>query len=73
MQESLPIQIASFGNAALGSVDIEQKAAGLDRVYTHLRNPAFGKLAGVVGLWGRSVSMRRSVPSSGSPVEPFGT
>jgi pyruvate dehydrogenase (quinone) len=56
VQESLPIKIVVFDNGKLGFVDIEQKAAGLVPVYTDLKNPDFGKLAEVMGLWGRSVS-----------------
>jgi pyruvate dehydrogenase (quinone) len=56
VQEDLPIKIVVFDNGKLGFVDIEQKAAGLDPVYTDLKNPDFGELARVVGLWGRKVS-----------------
>jgi pyruvate dehydrogenase (quinone) len=42
--------------ASSAFVDIEQKAAGLDPVYTNLKNPDFGKAAAAMGLWGRSVS-----------------
>jgi pyruvate dehydrogenase (quinone) len=56
VQENLPIKIVIFDNGKLGFVDIEQKAAGLDPVYTRLKNPDFGKLAEAVGLWGRSIS-----------------
>jgi pyruvate dehydrogenase (quinone) len=56
VQENLPIKIVVFDNGKLGFVDIEQKAAGLDPVYTDLKNPDFGEVAKAVGLWGRSVS-----------------
>jgi pyruvate dehydrogenase (quinone) len=56
VQENLPIKIVIFDNGKLGFIDIEQKAAGLDPVYTDLKNPDFGKVAEAMGLWGRSVS-----------------
>src|SRR5437868_12825495 len=56
VQESLPIKIVVFDNGKLGFVDIEQKAAGLDPVYTDLKNPDFGEVAKAMGLWGHSVS-----------------
>lgn len=56
IQENLPIKIVVFDNGKLGFVDIEQKAAGLVPVYTDLKNPNFGEIAKVVGLWGHMVS-----------------
>ena len=56
VQENLPIKIAVYDNGKLGFVDIEQKAAGLEPVYTDLKNPDFGDVARAMGLWGRSVS-----------------
>jgi len=56
VQEDLPIKIVVYDNGKLGFVDIEQKAAGLDPVYTDLKNPDFGEVAKAMGLWGRSVS-----------------
>jgi len=56
VQEDLPIKIVVYDNGKLGFVDIEQKAAGLDPVYTDLKNPDFGEVAKGMGLWGRSVS-----------------
>jgi len=56
VQENLPIKIVVYDNGKLGFVDIEQKAAGLDPVYTDLKNPDFGEVAKAMGLWGRSVS-----------------
>jgi pyruvate dehydrogenase (quinone) len=56
IQENLPIKIVVYDNGKLGFVDIEQKAAGLVPVYTDLKNPDFGEIAKVVGLWGRCVS-----------------
>jgi pyruvate dehydrogenase (quinone) len=56
VQEGLPIKIVIFDNGKLGFVDIEQKAAGLDPVYTSLKNPDFGKVAEAMGLWGQCVS-----------------
>ncbi len=56
VQEDLPIKIVVYDNGKLGFVDIEQKAAGLDPVYTDLKNPDFGEVAKAMGVWGRSVS-----------------
>jgi pyruvate dehydrogenase (quinone) len=56
VQENLPIKIVIFDNGKLGFVDIEQKAAGLEPVFTDLKNPDFGKVAEAMGLWGRCVS-----------------
>jgi pyruvate dehydrogenase (quinone) len=56
VQENLPIKIAVYDNGKLGFIDIENKAAGMEPVFTDLKNPDFGKVAEAMGLWGRSVS-----------------
>jgi pyruvate dehydrogenase (quinone) len=56
VQERLPIKIAVYDNGKLGFIDIEQKAAGLEPLYTDLQNPDFGEVARAVGLWGQQVS-----------------
>src|SRR6266516_2206510 len=56
VQEDLPIKIVVYDNGKLGFIDIQQKAAGLDPVYTDLKNPDFGEVAKAMGLWGRRVS-----------------
>jgi pyruvate dehydrogenase (quinone) len=56
VQENLPIKIVVFDNGKLGFIDIEQKSAGLEPIYTDLKNPDFGEVAKAMGLWGRKVS-----------------
>jgi pyruvate dehydrogenase (quinone) len=56
VQENLPIKIAVYDNGKLGFIDIENKAAGLEPVYTDLKNPNFGDVARAMGLWGHMVS-----------------
>ena len=56
VQENLPIKIAVYDNGKLGFIDIEQKAAGLEPVFTDLKNPNFGDVARAMGLWGHMVS-----------------
>src|SRR5580704_11464159 len=56
VQETLPIKIAVYDNGKLGFIDIEQKAAGLEPVFTDLKNPDFGDVARAMGLWGHMVS-----------------
>jgi pyruvate dehydrogenase (quinone) len=56
IQENLPIKIAVYDNGKLGFVEIEQKSEGLEPIYTDLKNPDFGKVAEVMGLWGRTVT-----------------
>jgi pyruvate dehydrogenase (quinone) len=56
LTENLPIKIVIFDNGKLAFIDIEQKAAGIDPIYTDLKNPDFGKVAAAMGLWGRCVS-----------------
>jgi len=56
VQEKLPIKLVVYDNSKLGFVDIEQKAAGLVPVFTHLENPNFGDVAKAMGLWGRCVT-----------------
>jgi pyruvate dehydrogenase (quinone) len=56
VQENLPIKIVVFDNGKLGFIDIEQKSAGIEPIFTDLKNPDFGKVAEAMGLWGRSVS-----------------
>jgi pyruvate dehydrogenase (quinone) len=55
VQENLPIKIAVFDNGKLGFVEIEQKTEGMLGLYTDLKNPDFGELAKVCGLWGELV------------------
>ena len=55
VQEQLPIKIAVFDNGKLGFVEIEQKSEGMVNLYTDLKNPDFGELAKVCGLWGARV------------------
>jgi pyruvate dehydrogenase (quinone) len=56
VQENLPIKIAVYDNGKLGFIDIEQKAAGLEPVFTDLKNPNFGDVAKAMGVWGHMVS-----------------
>jgi pyruvate dehydrogenase (quinone) len=56
VQENLPIKIVVFDNGKLGFIDIEQKSAGIDPIFTDLKNPDLGKVAEAMGLWGRCVS-----------------
>jgi pyruvate dehydrogenase (quinone) len=56
VQENLPIKIAVYDNGKLGFIDIENKAAGMEPVFTDLRNPDFGAVARAMGLWGHMVS-----------------
>ena len=55
VQENLPIKIVVFDNAKLGFVELEQKTEGMLPVYTDLKNPNFGELAKVCGLWGAQI------------------
>ena len=50
-----------------GTSDIENKAAGMEPVYTDLKNPNFGEVARAMGLWGRQVE--RQVTSK-TPCKP---
>ena len=52
----LPIKIVVFDNGKLGFIDIEQKTAGIEPIYTDLKNPDFGKVAEAMGLWGTTVA-----------------
>jgi pyruvate dehydrogenase (quinone) len=56
VQEKLPIKIVVYDNSKLGFVEIEQKASGLEPVYTDLKNPDFGEVAKAMGVWGRSIA-----------------
>jgi pyruvate dehydrogenase (quinone) len=55
VQANLPVKIAVFDNGKLGFVEIEQKTEGMVGLYTDLKNPDFGELAKVCGLWGEKV------------------
>jgi pyruvate dehydrogenase (quinone) len=55
VQENLPIKIAVYDNGKLGFIDIENKAAGMEPVFTDLKNPNFGEVARAMGLWGQQV------------------
>jgi pyruvate dehydrogenase (quinone) len=56
VQENLPIKIVVYDNGKLGFIDIEQKAAGLEPIFTDLKNPNFGEVAKAMGVWGHMVS-----------------
>jgi pyruvate dehydrogenase (quinone) len=56
VQENLPVKIIVYNNGKLGFIDIEQKAEGMEPLYTHLKNPDFGRVAEALGMWGKSVS-----------------
>ncbi len=55
VQENLPIKIAVYDNGKLGFIDIENKAAGMEPVFTDLKNPDFGSVARAMGIWGHQV------------------
>jgi pyruvate dehydrogenase (quinone) len=55
VQQNLAIKIIVFDNGKLGFVEIEQKTEGMVGLYTDLKNPDFGELAKVCGLWGAFV------------------
>jgi pyruvate dehydrogenase (quinone) len=55
VQENVPIKIVVFDNGKLGFIDIEQKSAGIEPIFTDLKNPDLGKVAEAMGLWGRCV------------------
>ena len=61
VQEQLPIKVVVFDNGKLGFVEIEQKAEGLEPLYTDLKNPDFGAVAQAMGLWGRRVAKASEV------------
>ncbi len=56
VQENLPIKVVVFNNGSLNFVELEQKVEGLLDNYTDLKNPDFGRLAGVIGFHGRTVT-----------------
>ena len=56
VQENLPIKIAVYNNGKLSFIDIENKAAGMEPLFTDLKNPNFGEVARAMGLWGHMVS-----------------
>jgi pyruvate dehydrogenase (quinone) len=64
VQEDLPIKIVVYDNGKLGFVEIEQKAAGLEPVYTDLKNPNFGEIAKAAGIWGQLVSKAGELENS---------
>ena len=64
LSENLPIKIVIFDNGKLGFIDIEQKAVGLIPIYTGLKNPDFGKIAEVMGFWGRLISKAGELESA---------
>jgi hypothetical protein len=52
------------------SSQIEQKAAGLDPVYTDLKRPDFGEVAKAMGIWVRSVSKADGLYTDPKPASP---
>lgn len=56
VQEKIAIKVVVYNNGSLGFVELEQKVDGLLDTYTELKNPDFGKLAEVMGFWGRTVT-----------------
>jgi hypothetical protein len=61
-------RIVVYDNGKLSLVEIEQKAAGLDPVYTHLKNPDFGEVAKAMDF-GPAASQRQA--SSRRPSRPY--
>jgi pyruvate dehydrogenase (quinone) len=55
VQENLPIKIVVFDNGKLGFVELEQKTEGMLPTFTNLKNPDFGAVAKVCGLWGAKI------------------
>jgi Thiamine pyrophosphate enzyme, C-terminal TPP binding domain len=73
VQENVPIKIVVIDNGKFGFIDIEQKSAVIEPIFTELKNPDLGKVAEAMGLWGRCVTKagslrRRSWTGSRSPV-----
>lgn len=56
IQEDLPIKVVVYNNSSLNFVELEQKVEGLLDNYTELKNPDFGRLAEVIGYYGRTVT-----------------
>ena len=56
VQENVPIKIVVIDNGKFGFIDIEQKSAGIEPIFTDLKNPDLGKVAEAMGLWGRCVT-----------------
>jgi len=56
VQENLPIKVVVYNNSSLNFVELEQKVQGLLDNYTDLKNPDFGRLAEVIGFYGRTVT-----------------
>jgi pyruvate dehydrogenase (quinone) len=48
-------KIAVYDNGKFGFIDIENKAAGMEPVFTDLKNPDFESVARVMGIWGHQV------------------
>jgi pyruvate dehydrogenase (quinone) len=64
VQENLPIKIIVFDNGKLGFVEIEQKTEGMLATFTDLKNPDFGELAKVCGLWGARIERADKLESA---------
>ncbi len=64
VQENLPIKVVVYNNSSLNFVELEQKVEGLLDNYTQLRNPDFGRLAEVIGFWGRTVTRSEDLEST---------
>ena len=56
LQENVPIKIVVIDNGKFGFIDIEQKSAGIEPIFTDLKNPDLGKVAEAMGLWGPCVT-----------------
>jgi pyruvate dehydrogenase (quinone) len=55
VQGQLPVKVVVFNNSALGFLGLEQKVGKQPRVYTHLENPDFCRIAEAIGMWSRRV------------------
>ena len=56
LQENVPIKIVVIDNGKFGFIDIEPKSAGIEPIFTDLKNPDLGKVAEAMGLWGPCVT-----------------
>jgi len=64
VQESIPVKLLVFNNGSLGFVEMEQRIEGMLDSFTDLKNPDFGELAKVCGLYGERVEQAEDLEAA---------
>jgi len=63
-EHNLPVKIVVYNNSSLNFIELEMKAGGFVPFATDLQNPDYGKVAEVMGIWGKHVERSKDLPGA---------